>query len=88
MTQLGLKVIHLFGSYGKSRDEFIGRAKLLLNMHLYEAKILEVVRISYYLANKCAVLSEFSSNRKDDAQYEGGIVFGEYNDLPSLAYSL
>jgi len=36
-----------FGVYGKERDEFIARSKLLLNIHYYSAKIFEAVRVSY-----------------------------------------
>lgn len=88
MRALGLNVVHLFGKYGKERDSVIGRAKLLLNTHLYKAKILEIVRISYYLANGCAVLSEFSGNPKDDRQLESGVAFAEYDDLPARALEL
>jgi hypothetical protein len=88
MRALGLNVVHLFGKYGEERDSIIGRAKLLLNAHLYKAKILEIVRISYYLANGCAVLSEFGGNPDDDRQFEGGVAFAEYDDLPARALEL
>ncbi|RTL50302.1 MAG: hypothetical protein EKK40_13260 [Bradyrhizobiaceae bacterium] len=85
MHLLGLKVAHVFGQYGAQRDEIIGRSKLLLNLHFYDAKILEVVRISYYLANECAVLSERSANPEDDKIFEGGLFFSEYSDLAPRA---
>ena len=88
MKKLGLNVVSLFGSYGSERDAYIGRSKILLNMHFYEAKILEVVRISYYLANQIPVLSEFSANAEDDKQWGHGLVFAEYQDLPRRAYEL
>jgi hypothetical protein len=51
----------LFGVYGKERDGFIARAKILLNIHFYPAKIFEAVRVSYLLNNRCCVVSEESS---------------------------
>jgi hypothetical protein len=55
------RVKTLFGAYGKERDEFIGRSKILLNIHYYSAKIFEAVRVSYLLNNRCCVVSEESS---------------------------
>ena len=46
MNAAGLRVSCVFGAYGQERDALIGRAKLLLNVHFYEAKVLEMVRIS------------------------------------------
>ena len=50
----------LFGVYGRERDEFIARSKIILNIHYYPAKIFEAVRISYLLNNRCFVVSEES----------------------------
>jgi hypothetical protein len=55
------KVKALFGVYGRERDEFIGRSKILLNIHFYQTKIFEAVRVSYLLNNRCCVVSEESS---------------------------
>uniref|UniRef100_UPI001BD69488 hypothetical protein n=1 Tax=Caballeronia sp. dw_19 TaxID=2719791 RepID=UPI001BD69488 len=66
MRRVGLKVEAVFGVYGQERDALIGRARLVLNVHHYDAKVLEMVRISYLLANRCCVLSEYSSNPVDD----------------------
>ena len=84
----GLRVGHLFGAYGKERDVFLGRTKILLNMHYYEAKILELVRISYYLSNRCTVLSEFSANPDEDLMFAKGVEFCAYDDLAERALAL
>jgi len=55
------RVKTLFGVYGKQRDEFIGRSKILINIHYYSTKIFEAVRVSYLLNNRCCVVSEESS---------------------------
>lgn len=88
MRAAGLQVISAFGVYGKQRDELISRAKLVLNVHYYDAKVLEIVRISYLLANRCAVLSEYSSNPADDTSLIGGVAFTDYHHLVQRAREL
>jgi hypothetical protein len=88
MRAMGLEVTTLFGYYGYQRNVFISRAKILLNVHLYEAKILEMVRISFYLANNCCVISERSASLNVDNEWSKGVAFGSYNELPLLAENL
>jgi len=88
MGELGLKVETVFGVYGAARDAMIARAKLVLNVHYYEAKVLEMVRISYLLANRCAVVSEHSSDPAEDASLAEGIAFGSHHELPQIARTL
>ncbi|GAB4341502.1 MAG: hypothetical protein Kow0099_18310 [Candidatus Abyssubacteria bacterium] len=57
----------LFGVYGKERDEYIARSKIILNVHFYSARIFEAPRISYLLNNRCFVISEESATNP----YEG-----------------
>ncbi len=54
----GLRIEFLSGVYREDRDHFIARAKVVLNMHYYDASIFEVVRVSYLLANEKAVVAE------------------------------
>ncbi len=84
----GLRVEAVFGSYGKERDTLIGRAKLLLNVHYYDAKVLEMVRLSYLLANQCTVLSERSANPVDDDILADGVAFADYQLLATRARQL
>ncbi|MEM5331488.1 hypothetical protein VSR34_33670 [Paraburkholderia sp. JHI2823] len=88
MRALGLRVETLFGVYGAARDAVISRAKLVLNVHYYEAKVLEMPRIAYLLANRCAVLSEHSADPVEDAALANGVKFGSYEELPQMALSL
>lgn len=88
MSAAGLKVRSIFGLYGNARDAYISRAKLLLNVHFYDAKILELVRISYLLANHCTVLSERSSDSSEDATFATGVAFANYDDLTQRAREL
>jgi predicted O-linked N-acetylglucosamine transferase (SPINDLY family)/SAM-dependent methyltransferase len=54
----GLNVVVLFGTYGEERDRAIARAKVVLIVHYYPAKIFEVVRAAYLLTNAKAVVAE------------------------------
>ncbi len=88
MKAAGLRVVAAFGIYGKKRDQLISRAKLLLNVHFYDTKVLEMVRISYLLANHCAVLSEYSSEPKEDESLAEGVAFADYEHLVQRAREL
>ncbi len=67
----------LFGCYGPERDEFIARSKVVLNIHFYEAQIMEQPRLSYLLNNRRFVLSEASSVNP----YQGFFPIASYEDL-------
>ncbi len=72
----------LFGVYGKKRDEYIARARIVLNIHHYETKLFEAVRISYLLNNGCFVLSEEADfNPYDDV----GLASVGYESIPRQA---
>ncbi|MFT6436758.1 MAG: hypothetical protein ACJAVI_004828 [Candidatus Azotimanducaceae bacterium] len=58
LNEAGLKVKHLFGVYGAQRDEYISRAKIVLNCHHYDARIFEIVRVHYLINNSILVVSE------------------------------
>ena len=88
MADLGLRVDVRFGLYGKARDDAMSRAKLVLNLHQHEAKILEMVRISYLLANHCTVLSEHGADAAEDATLAGGVAFASYANLAQRAREL
>ncbi len=88
MRSLGLRVHAAFGVYGAERDALIARARLVLNVHYYEAKVLEMVRIAYLLANRCAVLSEYGADPGEDAALDGAVAFAAYDDLPQRAAAL
>ena len=60
LQQAGLRVESLMGVYGRERDEAIARAKLVISIHFYQAKILPQVRIAYLLNNAVPVVCEAS----------------------------
>ena len=81
LRALGLRVEALFGVYGEARDRAIARAKIILNLHLHEAQVFEIVRVSYLLANRRFVISEPGTEREDEDGYAGGLVFADYGSL-------
>lgn len=64
------KMEFLFNVYSRERDLVIGRSKILLNLHFYEAQIMEQVRVTYWLNNRRFVVSEQSAFNP----YEGMIT--------------
>ena len=77
----GLNVHHAFGIYGRERDSLIARSKLILNVHLYPAKILEVVRISYALANRRTVIAEGDADTEVYDGLENAVCLVPYDKL-------
>ena len=77
----GLKVKTLFGVYGKSRDEWISRSKIVLNHHFYHSQIFEVIRVFYLLTNSVAVMGEVNETTWIPAAYKAGICAAKYEDL-------
>jgi hypothetical protein len=54
------KLMALEGCYGEERDEWIGRSKIVLNLHYFPERVIEQVRVSYLLNNSKCVVSEQS----------------------------
>jgi hypothetical protein len=77
----GLRVKWLSGVYGASRDAWIARSKIVLNIHYWEAKIFEIVRVSYLLANRRAVVSERGADSTLERDLESGVAFADYDEL-------
>ena len=88
LQQAGMGVVSLFNKYGQERDGLVARAKIMLNIHFYEARIFEAVRVSYYLANGLCVLSEGSGDAMLDAEWGAGVCFAPYQGLEQKAQAL
>lgn len=81
MQRAGLKIHHLFGVYGPARDEWIARSRVVLNMHFYESKIFEIIRVHYLMNNAKAVVSECGADTLIDPIYLPGFVVADYEKL-------
>jgi len=77
----GLRVKWLSGVLGASRDAWIARSKIVLNIHYWEAKIFEIARVSYLLANRRAVVSEHGADPTLERDVASGVAFAEYDEL-------
>ncbi|MBV8143789.1 MAG: hypothetical protein JO184_02190 [Gammaproteobacteria bacterium] len=84
----GLKVVALFGSYGELRDRAIASAKVVLNMHYYEAKIFEIVRAAYLLTNGKAVVAEVGEDTKIESDVREAVCGVPYDRLVEACVEL
>ena len=81
LSNSGLKVKHLFGVYGAQRDEYVSRAKIVLNCHHYNAKIFEIVRVHYLVNNSIPIVSELDTETKIDPFWQNIIFTVPYNEI-------
>lgn len=84
----GLRVEAAFGLYGRERDALIARSRVVLNMHFYESKVFEIVRVSYLLANGVCVVSETGADPALEAPFAAGIAFEPYERLADRCAAL
>jgi hypothetical protein len=77
-----------FDVYGRDRDRWFSRAKLILNLHLYEAKVFEIVRVSYLLANRLCVVSETGSDHQLEEPFREAVAFANLDGLTATCERL
>jgi SAM-dependent methyltransferase len=87
LRDAGANVHTVFGMYGKERDQLIARSTIVLNVHFYEQKLFEIVRVSYLLANSKAVVTECSPETADDG-LENAVLGCSYEQLVASCLSL
>jgi len=72
----GLSAVFASGLYGTARDDLIARSKIVLNVNnIPRAKIFEIVRVSYLLANSKAVVSDIYPDSYIEEDIAGGVTF-------------
>ena len=76
-----IKVKCLFGVYGENRDKWIANSKLVLNMHMYDSKVFEIIRVFYLMTNSVPVVSEYEKNTKINNNYLNGFKASSYDGL-------
>ncbi|WP_280399651.1 glycosyltransferase family protein [Nocardia carnea] len=81
LRRLGLNAQAHFGVYGPARDALYARAKIVVNIHFYDTKIFEVVRVSYLLANGVFVISEHCADTEEAARFADAVVFTDYDEI-------
>ncbi|WP_144439436.1 hypothetical protein [Geminocystis sp. NIES-3709] len=88
LKEKGLNVKILSGVYGQMRDDWIARSKLVINIHYYSAQVLELVRLSYLLANKVCIVSETGLDKSLEIAFQEGIAFADYDNLVETCVNL
>jgi hypothetical protein len=83
LKSVGCNVVFTSNTFGEERDQLIARSKIVLNIHFYESKILEVVRISHLLANKKCVVSERGNEDHVNKEWSKGVVMCDYDKIVS-----
>ncbi len=76
----GVDVRTVFGTYGADRDAMIARARIVLNVHFYDSKIFEIVRVTYLLANGACVVSEDGDDSIEE-DFRDAVAFASYDGL-------
>jgi hypothetical protein len=90
LSQLGLSTVFVSGLYGDARDQLISRAKVVLNINLYaQMRIFEIVRVSYLLANKKAVVADLDVNTSVEDDIRAVVKFASaYKEMLDLCARL
>ncbi len=83
LKSMGYNVVFTSNTFGEERDQLIARSKIVLNIHYYESKILEVVRISHLLANKKCVISERGNEDHVNEEWSKGVMMCDYDEIVS-----
>lgn len=74
LCHTGLKAIFVCGLYGEQRDELISRSKIIVNINLYSrSKIFEIVRASYLMANRKAIVADIDAETFIEDDIRAGI---------------
>lgn len=76
-----INVVSLFGVYGKERDAYIARSKLVLNLHYYQPGIFEEVRVAHLLANGKAVVAEINADTFIEDDLRNAVAGASYGTL-------
>lgn len=84
----GLDVVCLQDVYGRRRDEYIARSRIVLNMHARENQAFECLRVAYLLNNRRCVVSERGIDDAVEREFELGIAFAHYDELVPTCVAL
>jgi hypothetical protein len=82
----GLSVMTLCNVWGKQRDEFIARSKVVVNFS--RGNIFEVVRVSYLMANRKAVVCDYTEELEIEPDLNGVLRFVKTPDILATCQAL
>lgn len=83
-----INFINLESTYGEDRDKIMARAKLIINIHNYDNKIFEMVRISHALQQGIPILAERAPDTDFPDYMEDVVNLSTYNRFVDTAYRL
>lgn len=76
LSRAGMSAVFVSGLYGDARDSLISRSKIVLNISFHQTcPIFEVVRVSYLLSNKKAVVAILEPNTLVPAGIDSCVKF-------------
>lgn len=81
-------IFRYFDLFGKEREDFISRAKIVLNIRYWPEGSLQTHRIEYLLARGKCVVSETSGDDTLDEEYEDGVQFCKYENFVPVIRNL
>jgi hypothetical protein len=90
LARLGLTTVFVSGLYGPARDDLISRARIVLNINMYtRSKVFEIVRVSYLLANKKAVVADLAMDTSIDDDIRTAVhCAASWQELPGACINL
>jgi len=77
-------IFRYYDLFGEEREQFISRAKIVLNTHFWPESSLETHRIEYLMARGKCVVSEYSKDRDLDSEYTGAVHFCSYDTMEEM----
>ena len=83
-----INFVNMQSTYGEERDKMMARAKLIINIHNYDNKIFEMVRISHALQQGIPILAERGSDTDFPDYMEDTVNISTYNRFVDTAYRL
>jgi len=83
-----INFVHLHSCYGEERDSYMARAKLIINIHNYDNKIFEMVRISHALQQGIPILAERAPDTDFPDYMEDTVNLSTYNRFVDTTYRL
>lgn len=84
----GVRPTVLYGIFGPERDDWIARSRLVINVHVHDAQIMELPRLSRLWASGIPVLTEINPETEDSLGLEPSILHATYVDFPARAVEL
>lgn len=78
LLERGVRVQVLFGVYGRERDAWINRSRLVLNLHAHDGQILELPRLAYLWSNRVPVVAEVNPDTEDSLGMTSAMLTAPY----------